>query len=95
VTAIKLTGSYGLSENEVWERELVSPATVEKLLRPKLRELGIKGKRADEMLSQVLGSLTVRPTTAPRLVRDTDPLPAIPARWDEFTAEPLPDNVKL
>jgi hypothetical protein len=86
----KLTGSYGLDENAVWERKLVSPATVEKLLRPKLRELGIKGKRADEMLAQALGPLTSRPDGAPRLVRDTDPAPALPARGDEFAAEALP-----
>jgi Protein of unknown function (DUF2800) len=91
-TANKLTGSWGLDENAIWERKLVSPATVEKLLRPKLRELGIKGKKADEMLTQALGPLTTRPNTAPRLVRDTDPAPALLARGDEFTAEPLPEQ---
>lgn len=95
VTVNKLTGSYGLSEDQVWEKSLVSPATVEKLLRPMLRQLGIKGERATEMLKQALGPLTTRPSTAPRLVRDTDPAPALLARGDEFTAEPMPENVKL
>jgi len=89
-TSKKLTGSWGLDEDAVWEKTLVSPATVEKLLRPKLRELGIKGKKADEMLEQALGPLTDRPTGKPRLVRDTDPAPALLARGDEFTAEPMP-----
>src|ERR1700722_12661281 len=91
-TSKKLTSSWGLDENAVWERRLVSPATVEKLLRPKLRELGIKGKKADEMLAQALGPLTSRPDGKPRLVRDTDPAPALLARGDEFTAEPMPSQ---
>lgn len=91
-TANKLTGSYGLEDDQIWEKKLASPATVEKLLRPKLRELGVKGKRADEMLEQALTPLTTRPTTAPRLVRDTDPTPALPARGEEFTAEYPPDK---
>lgn len=95
ITEKKLTGSYGLTEDQIWEKSLVSPVTVEKLLRPMLRALGVKGKRADEMLAQALGSLTTRPSTAPRLVRDTDPTPALLAGGDEFTAEPMPDNVKL
>jgi hypothetical protein len=92
VTSKKLTSSWGLEENDVWERKLVSPATVEKLLRPKLRELGIKGKNADEMLAQALGPLTDRPNGKPRLVRDTDPAPALLAPGDEFTAEALPSQ---
>lgn len=89
-TGKQLTRQYGLTEDQLWEKKLASPATVEKLLRPILRELGIKGKRADEMLEQALGLLTTRSPTAPRLVLDTDPTPALPARGDEFTAEPMP-----
>lgn len=91
-TAKKLTDLYGLDENQIWERKLASSATVEKLLRPKLRALGVKGKRADEMLEQALSKLTTRPTTAPRLVRDTDPTLALPARGEEFTAEYPPEK---
>lgn len=83
---------YRLTPDQIWKRELISPVTVEKLLRPMLRELGIKGKQADEMLAQAIGALTMRPETAPRLVRDTDPNPALPARGEEFTAEPMPAN---
>jgi hypothetical protein len=89
-TANLLTSQAGLTEDQIWEKKLVSPATVEKLLRPMLRERGIKGKAADELLGRVLGALTSRPTTAPRLVRSTDPAPALSARGDEFTAEPMP-----
>jgi hypothetical protein len=93
-TAKTLTESYQIPEDRIWTREMVSPATVEKLLRPMLRELGVKGKRADEMLAQAMGSLTWRPTTAPRLALSTDTRPAITAAVDMFTAEPLPEGVE-
>lgn len=92
-TAKTLTESYQIPEDKVWARKLVSPAEVEKLLRPMLREIGVKGQRADEVLAQAMGALTWRPTTAPRLALTTDTRPALPAAVDAFTAEPLPEGV--
>lgn len=68
------SGEFCLSEDEVLEpRALRSPAQIEKIIR---------GKAGKEFTEQ----RTVRPRTAPKLVPDTDPRPAITTMMDMLEA---------
>jgi hypothetical protein len=90
-----LTTTCRLTEDQIWDKKLKSPAEIERTLLPILRANNIKGEKAKGVLKQILGPLTDRPKTAPRLVHSSDPNPALPARGEEFTAELPPPAAQV
>jgi len=81
---------HGLGPSETHEVVIISPAEAQRLLVAKLREVGIKAGEATELVKRELNKITTRPTTAPRLVEESHPNPALPAPGSEFDYEPAP-----
>lgn len=79
---------HGLGPSETHEVVIISPAEAERLLVAKLREVGIKAGEAKTLVKRELAKITMRPTTAPRLVEESHPNPALPAPGSEFDYEP-------
>lgn len=85
-----LTSVLGISDNDIWERELISPATAEKLAiqQETLKKDSRKTKAEIKAWVQAqLAEITTRPETAPKIELDTDPIPAQQARRVEFVAD--------